>query len=156
MADSIRERNIKAFRAVLESVTVANGYSNTIQSVQRFDGRGEQTAATPYIVIRELEELADDANNVQIEKRLHLGVAVSARQELSDARSSDEYLNSLRADIERAVMGNRTLNGLASGAGLSAMGSEPVDILDDEPELMTVLDFTLTYRHKMADPFMEV
>lgn len=156
MADSVKESCVKNLKTTLETVTEANGYANTIQSVQRATYRGQTSLAKPYIVIEQGPETAEDTNNIHIGKRLQVALLIYWSQLDTDDRSTDEYLNSLQADIEKAVMGNRMLNGKA--IDVSPIGAEEMDLVNEQGvivELVFALTFEISYRHNMADPYTE-
>lgn len=155
MADSIREQIIKKVKAQLATITVANGYKNTIASVQRFKQTGQVTKDVPYLIIHEGPDEPEDgpvagAGSLTTRK-LEISVEVGMRHdEAADARSSEEIVNTLREDLERALMANRTWDGLARDTAPLRHG--PIIGLEGQPDLTCYAETTLTYRHRATDP----
>lgn len=149
--DSIRESIMKDIKATLEGVTVGAGYANTIASVQRFRQAGQSTLQVPCVFLIETTEEAADGPDPLITKHLTVVLYVVTRQdESTDSRSGDEVMNSLRADIEKAVLSTRTRGGYAIDT--KPLGSEEMDLEVGGPDLKTQLHFEVMYRHQNTDP----
>lgn len=152
MSDSIRELIVKNRKAALETITVANGYDNTIASVQRRMQGGQTFTAVPVIIITEDDEdKTGEAAHPYIYKRLMIALSVVTRiDEAADSRSADEVLNSLRADVEKAWMADNTCGGYAIDTDYE--GSGPLDVIEGQPEIGSFIMFSVQYRHKSKDP----
>jgi hypothetical protein len=154
MADSIREQITKAIAAKLATVTTANGYANTIASVQRFKQPGQTAVNVPVVILLEGEEAAHDGpmgGNGYTTKRLNYFLAVFTRiDSSSDSRSADEVLNDILADLEQAVMASRTWSGLAIDTTPVSIGG--IEAEDGQPEVGRTMQIEVLYRHREGVP----
>lgn len=154
--DSIQEQIIKKIVAALGQITIANGYSNTIASVQRYHLSGVETAVVPTIVVKEGECTVELGKSIypSICRRMEIVmVPITRHDEVADSRSGGEILNSLVADIERCVATNRTWDGLA-------MQTDPPNYLETEldavePHLSKGVRFEVVYEHVRTDPYAQ-
>jgi hypothetical protein len=157
MADSVQEAIVKKITAALGQITTANGYSNTIASVQRYHLSGVETAVVPTIVVKEGECVVELGQSVHPSVRRRMEVVlvpITRHDEDADPRSGGEILNSLVADIERCVATNRTWDGLA-------IQTDPPNYLETEleavePHLSKGLRFEVLYEHVRTDPYVQV
>lgn len=155
MADSVREVIMKQIQTTLEGITVANGYANTMQSVQRFRQDGQVLTATPLCVLME------GGDNVQLDgpyplitRHLTVSVVIIHRQDLdTDTRSASEVMNSLVADVLKAMHADFTRGGHALET--SELGIGELDAEEGQPELVQTVGFQIGYRHRRDDPTLE-
>ncbi len=155
MPDSIRETIMKLVKTRLETITIANGYVNTVLSVQRFTQSGQIYASTPMVVIHEGDDVPTDgplAGAVSLTSRtVDLALEVVIRHnESTDSRSSEEIMNTLRTDIEKAVMTDRTWSGYA--VDTSALTYSPVFVEEGQPDVSSFAEMRIAYRHRATDP----
>lgn len=156
MADSVRERIMKNIQTALQQITVANGYTTTLNAVERIMQQ-TQTTVPPMLILAEGQEavLTDGplSGNTGLTAR-HLTVFVRAvvQQDTEiDARSASEALNALAADIQRKMQEDYTRGGLALNTqeiGLSPVQMEP----GDAPALFLDSEWQVHYRHNRLDP----
>ena len=153
MADSIQEQLMNQMVAQLSLITTANGYSNTIASVQRWNQGGVETIAVPTLVLKEGECTAELSQSVfpSIKRRLTVEVIIIALQDEADSRSGGEIINGLVADVELAIAANRTWNGLA-------IMSDPPTYFEAEldavmPHLAKGMRFEVVYEHLRHNPY---
>lgn len=157
MADSVQEQIVKKIVAALGQITTANGYSNTIASVQRYHLSGVETAVVPTIVVKEGECAAELGQSVypSVRRRMELVIVpITRHDEVADPRSGGEILNSLVADVERCVAMNRTWDGLA-------LQTDPPNYLETEleavePHLSKGVRFEVVYEHIRTNPYVQV
>lgn len=152
MPDSIKELIIKNRVAALTGITTANGYDNTILSVQRRMQGGQSFRLTPMLLLaQDAEDKEGEATEPLTRKKLLLVVSIVTRiDEVTDARSADEVLNSLAADVERAWMADWTCGGYALNSDYE--GSGQLDVMEGQPEIGMFVMFSVSYRHKTKDP----
>lgn len=154
--DSIQEQIIKKVADALNGITIANGYQNTINSVQRYRASGVDLANMPTILVKEGDcapELAKSAYP-HIQRRMELFVVVCvSHDEAADSRSGGEILNSLVADIETALSANQTWDGLA----ILTMPPEylTIEIEAVTPHLARGLRFEILYEHVRSNPWTQ-
>ena len=150
--DSIRELIVKNRFAALERITRANGYDNTVASVQRKMQEGQAFSDIPMLILNEDDdEKSSESTWPIIQKRLMLFITIITRIDtLVDSRSADEVINSLRCDVERAWMADSTCGGYALDTNYESSG--PLDVLEGQPEIGAFIAFSVNYRHNRTDP----
>ena len=152
--DSLQEQIIKAVAARMATITMANGYQNTIKLVQRHEALGMDLAKMPTILVREGDCSAElsQGSHQQIRRRMEVLIVVATGiDELAEPRSGSEVLNSLAADIEKALGYNERWNNLA-------LMTEPpeyltLDIDAETPHLARGLRVVITYEHGRGNPY---
>lgn len=156
MADSVREQIMKNVQATLEAVTVENGYTNTLRSVQRFQQGGQQLSAVPVAV------LIEGGDDVDLEgplagaysltsRTLTVSVVIIHRQDLdTDGRSASELMNTIITDVQKAMQTDHTRGGVALDTNEAGIGE--MDVEDGQPELVQTIGYRIQYRHRRTDP----
>ena len=105
MADTIREQIIDNIKTTLEGITIANGYVNTIQSVQRWEKSGNTLVNMPCIIITPGPEEKRDLPGLIKECELTVYIdTYIIHDKVANPESTDEMLNTLIGDIEKALM----------------------------------------------------
>ncbi len=156
MADSIQERIIKKIALAIGEVTTTNGYANTIASVQRHNMLGMDLATVPAVLIREGNCSVDLEKSPypNVRRRMELFLVIAHRQdEVNDARSGGEILNSLVADIEKRLGASQNWDGLA----ISTTPPEYLEIEIDavNPHLTRGMRIETVYQHVRMDPYSQ-
>lgn len=156
MPDSVRERILKNVQSTLETVTVENGYGHTLRSVQRFQQQGQELKDVPMVV------LIEGGDDVELEgplagaysltsRNMTISAVLIQRQDLEeDARSASEVMNSLLADVQKAMQVDSTRGGLALDTEEAGIGE--MDVEEGQPELVQTVGFRIRYRHRRTDP----
>lgn len=159
MADSILEQIVKKMASAVAEVTVANGYDNTVLSVQRFNQSGVELADVPAVLIREgvcdVERLKSTHQSVRRRAEIVL-VGIIRQDETStstDTRSAAEQLNSLCADLEYRLGASLTWDGLA-------IDTEPPNYIEVEMDAVTPhaargLQVSVVFQHVRNDPYTQ-
>lgn len=156
MSDSVAERIMKHLQTTLEAVTVENGYGNTFQSVQRFQAEGQDPADGNTCLLIDGDDVVEFDGPLAgsyslVSRRKHIDLVLLARQDVDeDARSASELMNSLEADVRRAVNQDHTRGGDAIDTE-ETQASE-TDVQLGMPELRRVLGYDIRYRHRRTDP----
>jgi hypothetical protein len=154
MADTtIKERIMQNIAGALGSITKANGYSVDIASVQRYRYSGLNLATVPLLHLRagDDEVMRDKMTAPYVARRFEVYVSFVDRPDPNaDARSSDEMLNAVGADIEKCLMADPTRGGLAIWTGNPDWMEAVVN--EDEPHLAQAYRFPIDYRHHFKDP----
>jgi hypothetical protein len=159
MADSVRELIMKNLQTTLEGVTVANGYANSLLSVQRFLQPGQTVTETPVVLLLEGEDdvslegpLAGAGSLVS--RTLNVGLLIIDRQQTdTDQRSASERMNSLVADIQKALQVDYQRGGHAIDT--NEVSVSPLDVEEGQPELSLTMVYAIKYRHRRNDPTLE-
>ena len=150
MLNTVRERIVQHIVTTIQGITTAAGYGNTIQSVQRFQQRGQQFFNVPLVIVRMGSEDAEDGPYPLISYRLEVSLMVVARQGATDPRGSDELINDLVGDIRKAMSIDRTRGALA--VDTSALSSDPWPAEEGQPDIGVVMSTTIEYRTNALDP----
>jgi len=145
---------MKNIQAALAAITVANGYANTMNAVERVLQRGQSSQPPMCYVI----EGDDDANQGPIfgpdsllSRHLQVGVVLVVQQdEEIDARSASEAMNSLIADVQKKMQEDFSRGGLA--VNTEETGVSPVQIEEGLPILSATVAYRIAYRHRRTDP----
>lgn len=145
---------MKHIKTTLEAITVANGYANTLLAVERVLQSG-QSSQPPMAYALEGD---DDANQGPIfgadsllSRTLNVGVVLVVQQdEDTDSRSASEVMNSLIADVQKAMQVDYSRGGLAVNTEESSVSA--VQIEEGMPILSSTIAYRITYRHRRTDP----
>ncbi|WP_447979083.1 hypothetical protein [Candidatus Nitrospira bockiana] len=150
--DSVQEQIVKKAVQVFAGIRTADGYANTVQSVQRFSLRGVNLSALPVVLVMEgeAEPELDKSPAPWTQRRFELYAVVLAIEVEGDSRSGGEILNSLVADVEQAAMRNPTWGGLAQRTDPPAYLEATVEA--SQPVLSKALRFDVVYRHLRDNP----
>ena len=152
MADSVREQIMKHVQATLEGITVENGYANTLRSVQRFRQDGQELANLPAAILIEGGDDVDLNGPLELTSRtMTVSVVLIQQQDTDvDAKSASELMNSLIADVQRAMQVDHRRGGVAIDTTESGIGDMNVD--EGQPELVQTIGYRIAYRHLRTDP----
>lgn len=152
MADSVREQIMKHVQATLEGITVENGYTNTLRSVQRFRQDGQELANLPAAILIEGGDDVDLNGPLELTSRtMTVSVVLIQQQDTDvDAQSASELMNSLIADVQRAMQVDHRRGGVAIDTTESGIGDMNVD--EGQPELVQTIGYRIAYRHLRNDP----
>lgn len=142
---------MKHIQATLATITVANGYSMTLNEVQRFVQSG-QTYRPPMALIK---EMSDDVSGQHplgcVSRSLMVAVGLMVEQdESTDARSASEVMNALIADVQKIMSVDVSRGGIA--VNTEETGVREVEAEEGQPSLNTVIDYKISYRHALTDP----
>jgi hypothetical protein len=147
---------MKHLQATLETVTVKNGYANTLHSVQRFDQNGQDPIDHTGVLLIEGDDIVEGDGPqggpfTLVSRRKHVDLVIIAQQDHDeDSRSSSELMNSLEADVRRAVNLDHTRGGDAVNTEETQANENDVQI--GMPELRRAIGFDVRYRHRRTDP----
>lgn len=154
MPTSVRESIIANIVTALGSVTTANGYSNTLASVQRFMQTGLAVATVPTAVVNWDDERK---SNGPVERAMcTLGVSVdvwAVHDQEAVSGSTATLVDSLAADVEKAVMTDPTRGGYARECEVVSV--TPFRLAEGQPFVGATVSLTITYAHDLADPYVE-
>lgn len=155
MADSVRELILKNVKTTLEGVTVANGYTTTVASVQRFLQPGQTLTTVPLVLILEGEDEASDGPLSGaaglISRTLNVALLLMLRQDMETATvSASEAMNAFIADVQKVLQ-------VAPRRGEYAIDTKevsvsPIEAEEGEPDLSCTLVYQILYRHRRTDP----
>ena len=145
---------MKHIQAALEGITVANGYDNTLNAVERLLQRG-QSSQPPMAYVLEGDDTASTGPLAGpfdlLSRDLQVGVVLMVQQDDDvDARSASEAMNSLVADVQRVMQVDTTRGGLALDTEETAVS--PIQVDEGLPILSATVAYRVTYRHRRNDP----
>lgn len=154
MADSVREAIMKQIQSTLQAITIGNGYANTVNAVERLLQRG-QSSQPPMAYVLEGEDDASQGPifgaDSLISRTLSVGVTMIVQQDDDiDARSASEAMNSLIADVQKAMQVDYSRGGLA--VNTEEVSVSPVQIDEGLPLLSATVAYRIAYRHRRTDP----
>lgn len=151
MADSVRERLMKNIQAALETITVGNGYANTLNAVERTLQRGQSSAPPMAYVLEGDDDVIEQAPLGYLTRHLSVGIVLAVQQDDDvDARSASEVMNGLIADVQKALQVDPRRGDLAVDTKETAVS--PVQIEEGMPVLSATLAYRIHYRHSRLDP----
>ena len=143
---------MKHVQATLEGITVENGYANTLRSVQRFRQDGQELANLPAAILIEGGDDVDLNGPLELTSRtMTVSVVLIQQQDTDvDAQSASELMNSLIADVQRAMQVDHRRGGVAIDTTESGIGDMNVD--EGQPELVQTIGYRIAYRHLRNEP----
>lgn len=147
---TVRENILSNIKTTLETITIANGYANTIASVQRWDKRGNVLRQVPCIVVNAGQEEKQMSPNPLFTCRLSVYLDLWIRQDESDAQPTDTLLSSLLGDIEKALMVDNTRGGYAIETNIKS--NVPFETVEGQPHAGLTIELEILYQHKQSDP----
>lgn len=147
---AVRENILENIRTTLTGITIANGYENTLASVQRWRQDGNQTAEIPFAIVKSLPENKTVGPNPMVTCRLTVWVLVATRQDEDAVGSTETVLNSLTTDVEKALMVDVTRGGQARDTNI--LGIEPFDEVEGQPAAGVIIELEVNYQHLQTDP----
>ena len=147
---TIRERILANIKTTLDAITIANGYVNTIASVQRWDKRGNALRQVPCIVVNVGQEEKQMSPNPFFTCKLSVYLDLWIRQDESDSQPTDSLLSSLLGDIEKSLMIDNTRGGYAIDTSIKS--NVPFETVEGQPHAGLTIELEILYQHKQSDP----
>jgi hypothetical protein len=147
---TIRERILANIKTTLEAITIANGYVNTIASVQRWDKRGNPLRQVPCIVVNAGQEEKQMSPNPYFTCRLSVYLDVWIRQDEADATATDVILSGILGDIEKAMLIDNTRGGFAIDTNIKS--NVPFETVEGQPHAGLTIELEILYQHTQSDP----
>lgn len=148
--ESVRENIYLNLKTTLEGVTVANGYRNTIQSVQRIKQDAQVTVSIPAVVIAAGDEREDPAPDPLVTCVMTVYLLVYTRDDPDDSNPADTRVNSLLSDIKKALQVDNTMGGYALDT--NTRGNAPFDTEDAQANVGIIIEVEIVYEHLRSDP----
>jgi len=155
MADSVRERIMKHLQTTLETITVANGYANTLNLVERCLQRGQSLNPPMAYLLEGSDDTQEggplSGNGGLLSRQFDVGIVLLVQQdEDTDAKSASEVMNSLIADVQEALQLDVRRGDLAVNTEETSVS--PVQIEEGQPMLSCTVAYRISYRHSRLDP----
>lgn len=165
MSDSVREALMKKlvvrFGEIIQGNETESGsgiiYTNTIITVQRFEMAGQVFAKAnlPAIVVVPIENDIEDLNQAQLMSTFRVAAQCWTRHDKTVfADSTDELLNSLLADMQKAVLKDRTFGDEVDDTDI--LGDWPFEPESGEPLVGVNMDLEIRIRQSNKDPDLVV
>ncbi|MBI5872989.1 MAG: hypothetical protein HZB36_02465 [Candidatus Omnitrophica bacterium] len=148
--NTIRENILTNLVTTLEAVKAANGYDNTIASVQRYKQRGNSTVQVPCIIITAGIEDENPSPNPLTTCKLTVHLDIWMRQDETDTTATDTVLNSLLGDIKKALAVDITRGGYAIDTNI--LSTIPFDTVEGQSACGLIMSLEVVYRHQQTDP----
>ncbi len=146
---------MKNIQAALQQVTVANGFSATLNSVERLLQDGQGMSPPMAMVIEGTDEVIENGPLLGatslISRHLMVGVRLIAQQDTDvDARSASELLNGMLGDVQKKLQEDYRRGDLAINT--EEVHVEPVQFDEAVPALYLDIMYRIHYRHSRVDP----
>lgn len=146
---TIREQVMLALEEVLSSINPANGFDNDVKDVQRWQSP-RPAKLFPMLMLREMGTVERPVlrGNLDYEDvRLLVEVGIWVREHVAAASE----VNEVRMDVERAVMDDPTLGGLAIDTRIPGNESLLAPV-GDEPYGYNRVWVQVLFRHQQVEP----
>ena len=146
---------MRHIQTTLEGITVENGYANTLHRVERVLQRG-QSLASPMAYLLEGDDdvvtaLGGGQAGALTLREIQVGIVPVVQQEDDvDARSASEVMNSLIADVQKAMQVDAQRGGAA--VETDEVGISSIQIDEGQPVLSCAVAYRIRYRHRRTDP----
>lgn len=150
MSVTIRENIMLNLKTALEDITLAHGYNNTIASVQRWNQRGAVFSAFPTIIINAGPEDKKPEPHPLATCSFKVYIDIWTNQPEDGTKSSDEILNSLLGDVEKALVADITRGGYAVDTNIT--GNLPFETVQGQPQIGISIEIEIVYQHQISDP----
>lgn len=145
MADTIREKILDNISTVLNAIKTADGYVNTIASVQKWAQQGNDLATIPCIIINAGPENTKDNPGFIVEADFTVLLDVYQIA----ATDTDAALNSLLGDVRKALMADYTRGGYASNTKITNV--IPFETEQGNPYAGLIVSVEIKYFFKSND-----
>lgn len=146
---ALDRRIIDELKQTLQAISIANGFNYDVQRVEeKATVATPDLKETPTIFLFQNTEMNDNIPLVMQSKHLTVAVVGYVRQ----FSNMDREVNKLKADIETAVLADRTRGGLAVNTVISG----PVTLFygaDVAPWGYVQFKFEIYYRHYYGNPY---
>lgn len=151
MADSIRELIQKNIDTTLKTISKASNYANDIADVQRFKQQGNSFAKVPVIIQYAGDETKDPGPDPMTSCKFPVYVGCYIKHDSnSDPKATDELINSLLADIEKALMIDVTRGGYAESTFCTS--NSIFQMAEGQPYAGIFIEVEIIYNHYRNDP----
>ncbi len=150
---SIRSRIVNNIKATLQAITTGGGYANTMAAVYHWEEAGQREAVVPCAVVGMLSDETTDDLAPQRHAHLDGEIVLYAQFDGSNAASGYHLIESLIADVEKALMVDH-LRGFVDGAVTDTkVQGHLIPPMDEQDAFVCALvRVRVTYRHKWEDP----
>jgi len=151
MADSIKELIMKDIVVSVQKIKAGLGYSNTFENsaVERNKTTPINASVFPAAFIYEGAETVVEREQMGDDSLIILELPVSIEAWCYDANNLSECINSLEADVIKAVMTDHTRGGNAHCT--QVIGSEPF-LVEGKNMGGRIISFLITYECREKDP----
>lgn len=152
MPNSVRETIIANITTALGNVTTANGYNNTLASVQRFMQDGLSVASVPCAVVNFEQERKTVGPIDRVTVDLEVSVDVWAVHDTTSVSGSTATLvDSLAADVEKAIMQDTSRGGNARDCRVDTV--VPFRLTEGQPYVGATISLRIMYVHDISNPY---
>jgi len=154
MATSIKELIIQNMQTAVRAVKKKDSYDNDLEygAVKRGDNSTINLAVMPSVFIFEGDETTDDREFAGANTLIHLELEVMVELWVSAEEDLSIAINSLEADVIKAVMVDAGRGGYALTTELG--GSTPF-FLEGQAKGGRIISFVITYVRKETDPYSQ-
>lgn len=141
---------MKNLQTTLQGITMANGYANTLNAVERVLQQGQSSQPPMAYLLEANDTVTAEAPLGFLSREMLVGVVLVVQQdEAIDSRSASEVMNSLIADVQRALQVDERRGNLAVLTKETDVSA--VQIIEGMPELSATVAYSIHYRHNRLD-----
>ena len=146
----LRHYSNKNIKTTLEAITTANGYDNTVESVQREEVYGQDMAVMHVIIILQGSETKIREIEPNIIRKMIVPITVITQRQEEDPMSSGEIKNSFQADNVKAMSLDVTRGNNAIDTHLEEVEDPPP--IEGSVDVQLFVLFSIDYQHRRDDP----
>lgn len=152
MIIDVRENILSDIEETLKGISKERGYNNTFApgAVQRYIVNGNRKSVFPCAIITAGPEDSSPGPDPYYTNHFTVGIEMFTAQEETDLTPTDKILNSLRADILKALMATYTRGGYARETILKS--STPIIEVEGQPYAGLILELDIVYLQSFNDP----
>lgn len=146
MSTHRRESILANFAETLDAI-------ESIESVQRWDYRGNHIIDVPCIIISSGREEKEPDPAPQATCHLTVILDLWTRIDETITTDTDQILDALLLDIEKALSANPKCGGYAEDSNIRSI--TPFETVDGQPHCGLTIELDVLYRHLQTDPSLK-
>ena len=147
---TVRELILQNIKTTLEGISIANGYNNDFENVQRYDVHNSTLVNLPCIIMSVVGEEKQLSPHPFFTCTMRVSIDVFFTQAEDDTTSTYQYINSFLGDVEKAIMQDVYRGSLADNTIIT--GNEAFEIGEKTSFSGVIIDIEIQYKHKYNDP----
>lgn len=152
MSEPLTEQITLAVQTIIAGVTASNGSTFDVVECARATMAGGYQMRHGLVVLEEGDFRNDEANAPmgKVRRILPLMAMIHVRPDKGDTVPVDTYCNRALAELDKALMADQRLGGLAQSLTIG----DPIAFKTEDGTFAGVaLNFEVAYRHSATDPF---
>lgn len=148
---TIRENILNNVLTTLQGVTTGNGFNNTLGRVERWNMHANALAGgLPAVFISVGSETKQPEPNPLMSCELDVVLYLFIVQAEGDSDPTDQVVNSLFGDIEKALAADFSRGGYAIDSLVTS--ADPFEGVEGQPFAGLIIHLMVRYQHRQDDP----